>query len=101
MLPHIHLARQLLLEASDMARRSAPWKLDEGDNPWQGLVQTDWTETEWREWLERLSPRMLVLHIQRWALLQEAMPGLSEELDRGIADARRQLLGRECTPAAA
>jgi hypothetical protein len=39
---------------------------------------------------------MLVLHIQRWALIAEAAPGLREELYRGIEDARRQLLAREC-----
>lgn len=79
-----------------MGNNSAPWKLEQGNNPWKGLVQTNWTEVEWREWLGRLSPRMLVLHMQRWALLQQAMPGLHEELERGIEDARRQLLAREC-----
>jgi hypothetical protein len=79
-----------------MGNKSAPWKLEEGYDPWQGLVQTDWTQVEWRSWLENLSPRMLVLHIQRWALLAEAMPGLSEELNKGIEDARAQLLLREC-----
>ncbi|HLG74363.1 MAG TPA: hypothetical protein VK009_28425 [Chloroflexota bacterium] len=79
-----------------MTNKSAPWHLQQGYNPWKGLVQTNWTQTEWRDWLERLSPRMLVLHMQRWSLLQEAMPGLSEELQKGIEDARRQLMALEC-----
>ncbi|MFI5269462.1 MAG: hypothetical protein ACHQ7M_18960 [Chloroflexota bacterium] len=79
-----------------MSNESAPWKLTEGYDPWKGLVQTDWTQNEWRGWLEELSPRMLVLHIQRWALIAEAAPGLSEELYRGVEDARRQLIAREC-----
>ena len=79
-----------------MSNKSAPWKLREGYDPWKGLVQTDWTQDEWRSWLERLTPRLLVLHIQRWALIAEAMPGLTEELYRGIEDARRQLRDREC-----
>jgi hypothetical protein len=79
-----------------MSRKTAPWTLKEGYNPWEGLVQTDWTQTEWRNWLQSLTPRMLVLHIQRWALLGEAMPGLSDELEKGIDDARSQLVAREC-----
>ena len=78
------------------ANQAMPWKLEEGYNPWKGLVQTDWTQTEWRNWLEQLSPRMLVLHMQRWSLISQAMPGLREELDQGIADARGQILAREC-----
>ena len=79
-----------------MSNERAPWKLEEGYDPWKGLVQTDWTANEWRSWLEELSPRMLVLHVQRWALIAEAAPGLQEELYHGITDARRQLLAREC-----
>ena len=75
---------------------AAPWHLQDGYDPWKGLVQTDWTQTEWRSWIEQLTPRLLVLHIQRWALIAEAMPDLCEELYKGIADARRQLLDREC-----
>ena len=77
---------------------TTPWSLEDGYNPWKGLVQTDWTQNEWRNWLEQLSPRMLVLHIQRWALIAQAMPGLQEELYQGIGDARTQLLARECRP---
>ncbi len=84
-----------------MSNKSAPWRLEQGYNPWKGLVQTNWTEIEWREWLERLTPRLLVLHMQRWALLQQAMPGLSDELERGIEDARRQLMTHECADAEA
>ena len=79
-----------------MNKEPSPWSLKEGYDPWKGLVQTDWTHTEWRNWLEQLPPRMLVLHIQRWALIAEAMPGLSEELYKGIEDARAQLLAKEC-----
>jgi len=84
------------LEAGRMNKEPSPWSLKEGYDPWKGLVQTDWTRTEWRNWLEQLPPRMLVLHIQRWALIAEAMPGLSEELYKGIEDARAQLLAKEC-----
>jgi hypothetical protein len=77
------------------AANRTPWKIEDGYDPWKGLVQTDWTQNEWRNWLEKLTPRLLVLHIQRWALIAQAMPALSKELYDGIADARAQLLARE------
>jgi hypothetical protein len=81
---------------SDAANQENPWKLEEGYDPWKGLVQADWTQREWRDWLEHLSPRMLVLHMQRWSLIAQAMPGLRDELYQGMGDARTQLVAREC-----
>jgi hypothetical protein len=73
-----------------------PWRIEDGYDPWQGLVGAEWTHDQYSQWLHQLSPRMLVLHIQRWSLLAQAMPELSDELHLGIADARGELQAREC-----
>ena len=78
---------------------AGPWRIEDGYDPWKGLVGTQWTYDQYTDWLRQLSPRMLVLHIQRWSLLAQAMPELADELNMGIADARHELTARECAPA--
>ena len=66
---------------------------------WRNVCVQDWTASSGLTFLETLTPRQLVYQMRMWSILAEVAPGLSQEFNEAVGQARDILRKARMQPA--